>query len=69
MPDLARNSARSFSSRLELKSTMSATSAPSFFYFPMRESISLSHTLCGFGSRSPCIVRRRFCWAFTVVSP
>eukprot|EP00957_Ditylum_brightwellii_P158240 12045520-Ditylum_brightwellii.AAC.1 len=69
MPDSARNSARLFSSRLELKSTVSATSAPSFFHFLMRESILLFHALHGFGSWSPCIVRRRFCWALTVVSP
>eukprot|EP00957_Ditylum_brightwellii_P130548 9958482-Ditylum_brightwellii.AAC.1 len=43
MPDSARNSARLLSSRVELKSTMIATSTPSFFHFLMRESI------CGWG--------------------
>eukprot|EP00957_Ditylum_brightwellii_P119608 9125904-Ditylum_brightwellii.AAC.1 len=49
MPDSAKNSARSLSSRVELKSTISATSAPSFFHFLMRESMPLSHPLCGCG--------------------
>eukprot|EP00957_Ditylum_brightwellii_P094896 7227143-Ditylum_brightwellii.AAC.1 len=50
MPDSARISARLLSSTVELKSTMSETSAPPFFHFPMRESMLLSHTLRGCGS-------------------